>query len=165
MGILRREVFVRDMLHSSEPCVLKAELKTCHRFGAYVSAFFGDCRGLWQSDRDRNGVIPARPQSRVARDLGASYSRLPAFHLMRPPSLPAWEGHLAPGGNYSSDDRHRLDNRRLSGQFPMILSILFRINGMKARRMTGRQQLRIGTDDGQPQGLEFQSQCQMQDLR
>jgi hypothetical protein len=33
---------------------------------------------------------------------------------------------------------------------PMILSILFRINGMEARRMTGRQQLRVGTDDGQP---------------
>jgi hypothetical protein len=47
---------------------------------------------------------------------------------------------------------------------PMILSILFRINGMEARRMTGRQQLRIGADNGQPQGLEFQCQCQMQDL-
>ena len=46
----------------------------------------------------------------------------------------------------------------------MISSILFRINGMEARRMTGRQQLHIGTDDGQPQGLEFHSQRQMQDL-
>ena len=35
---------------------------------------------------------------------------------------------------------------------------------MKARRMTGRQQLCVGTDDGQPQGLEFQRQSQMQDL-
>ena len=33
-------------------------------------------------------------------------------------------------------------------QYPMISSILFRINGMEARRMTGRKQLRIGTDDG-----------------
>ena len=46
----------------------------------------------------------------------------------------------------------------------MISSILFRINGMEARRMTGRQQLRVGTDDGQPQGLEFHRQRQMQDL-
>jgi len=30
--------------------------------------------------------------------------------------------------------------------------------------MTGRQQLCVGTDDGQPQGLEFQCQSQMQDL-
>ena len=35
---------------------------------------------------------------------------------------------------------------------------------MEARRKTGCQQLRIGTDDGQPQGLEFQRQRQMQDL-
>jgi hypothetical protein len=47
---------------------------------------------------------------------------------------------------------------------PMISLILFRINEMKARRMTGRQQLRIGTDNGQPQGLELQSQRQMHDL-
>jgi hypothetical protein len=46
----------------------------------------------------------------------------------------------------------------------MISSILFRINGMEASRMTGRQQLRIGTDYSQSQGLEFQSQRQMQDL-
>ena len=46
----------------------------------------------------------------------------------------------------------------------MISSILFRINGMEARRMTGRQQLLVGTDDGQPQGLEFHRQRQMQDL-
>ena len=63
------------------------------------------------------------------------------------------------------DDRYRLDNRRLPVPTPpMISSILFRINGMEARRMTGRQQLRIGTDDSQPQGLEFQRQRQMQDL-
>jgi len=31
---------------------------------------------------------------------GASSSRLPAFHLMRPPILPSREGHLAPGGSH-----------------------------------------------------------------
>ena len=141
--------------------MLEAELKTSPGFEAYVARLFGECRGLRPSDRDRDGVIPARPQYRLARDFEASSSRLPAFHLMRPLSLPAWKGHLAPGGSYSSDDRHRLDDRRLSGRSPLILSILFRINGMKARRMTGRQQLCIGTDDSQPQGLEFQSQRQM----
>ena len=40
-------------------------------------------------------------------------------------------------------------------------SILFRVNRMEACRMRGRQQLCIGTDDSQPQGLEFQCQCQM----
>ena len=48
---------------------------------------------------------------------------------------------------------------------PIILSILFGVNSMEARRMTGREQLRIGTDDGQPQGLEFHRQRQMQDMR
>ena len=62
------------------------------------------------------------------------------------------------------DDRHRLDDRRLPVPMLPRSSILFRINDMEARRMTGRQQLRIGTDNGQPQGLEFQSQRQMQDL-
>ena len=51
-----------------------------------------------------------------------------------------------------------------SRYLPMISLILFRINDMEARRMTGRQQLRIGADNGQPQGLELQSQRQMHDL-
>ena len=33
--------------------------------------------------------------------------------------------------------------------------VVLRIDDMEARRMTGSQQLCIGTDDGQPQGLEF----------
>src|SRR5712691_1448138 len=72
-----------------------------------------------------------------------------------------------PGGAFSIllDSLHRLEDRRLSAPIPtMSSSILFRINGMEARRMAGRQQLCIGTDDGQPQRLEFQSQRQMQDL-
>ncbi len=42
--------------------------------------------------------------------------------------------------------------------------VVFRVHDMEAGRMTGRQQLRIGADDGQPQGFEFQCQRQMQYL-
>lgn len=39
--------------------------------------------------------------------------------------------------------------------------ILLRIHGVEARRTTGRQQLCVGAHNGQPQGLEFQSQRQV----
>ena len=76
-----------------------------------------------------------------------------------------YEGHRAPGA--ATDWMTVIDSMIADYQcryLPMISSILFRINNMEARRMTGHQQLRIGTDNGQPQGLEFQSQRQMQDL-
>ena len=49
-----------------------------------------------------------------------------------------------------------------SKHFPKL--VIFRVNDMKACRPTGLQQWCIGTDDGQPQGLEFQRQRQVQDL-
>lgn len=61
--------------------------------------------------------------------------------------------------------RHRLDDRRLSvpttSPTPIHPLILFRINDMEARRTTDRQQLYVGTDNGQTQGLQFQRQRQM----
>ena len=83
-----------------------------------LQRFSVNAEGFGKSDRDRDDVNPVRSQYRLARDFGASYSRLPAFHLMRPPILPTYEGHLAPGGSSSFDDRHRLNYRRLSGRSP-----------------------------------------------
>src|SRR5688572_380483 len=61
------------------------------------------------------------------------------------------------------DDPHQLDERLLSAlstqHFPELA--FFRINDMEPCRMTGRQQLCVGTDDGQPQGLELQRQRQV----
>ena len=74
----------------------------------------------------------------------------------------------------SREERDRRDRRDVEGLDSassrpsrtaiLISSILFRIDDMESRRMTGREQLCIGTDDGQPQGLELQSERQLQNL-
>ena len=51
------------------------------------------------------------------------------------------------------------DSPQHTQHFPEL--VIFRVDDMKACRPTGLQQWCVGTDDGQPQGLEFQRQRQV----
>src|SRR6185295_2525883 len=107
-----------------------------------------------------NIVYGSRSRSRycfsIARSIGSGQP-LSSAHLQAENGMPDPD---IPSAQSAHSDNVEVVNRPLRKG----TSILFRVNSMEARRMTGRQQLRIGTDDGQPQRLEFQRKCQMQYL-